>query len=236
MATPLPPERRRTHRPSKGPGHGGPARGYSWEPFTKGNEAATKHGAWSARRVDPIAAELVAWALDLDEPDWLKDPSYRAALHRWATREARSRLVYDFWSAHVDDTGCPGCKSCRRWAEQWLEFDKAAARASADLGLTPTSRARLLADLQRSGTLDEMRAERHRGMVSGLAAMLQQAADEFDAAQRGDAAPADVEVDEAEVVEAEVVGDDAEPMPAPRRPAVEPSQPSLFPTDLGGEA
>ena len=36
-----------------------PARGYSWTTFQPGNVAPLWHGAWSPRRVEPLAAELV---------------------------------------------------------------------------------------------------------------------------------------------------------------------------------
>ncbi len=36
-------------------GHGGAARGYSWEPFGPGHELSVTHGAFSQRRTGPIA-------------------------------------------------------------------------------------------------------------------------------------------------------------------------------------
>jgi hypothetical protein len=43
-------------------GRGG-ARGYSWPPFEPGHTLSTRHGAYSPRRVEPLAAELVELAL-----------------------------------------------------------------------------------------------------------------------------------------------------------------------------
>jgi len=36
------------------------ARNYSWPPFEAGNAAAVQHGAYSPRRVDPLAADILA--------------------------------------------------------------------------------------------------------------------------------------------------------------------------------
>jgi hypothetical protein len=37
-----------------------PPRGYSWPTATAGNVIALKHGAWSERKVAPLAARLLA--------------------------------------------------------------------------------------------------------------------------------------------------------------------------------
>jgi hypothetical protein len=82
--------------PAKGPGRGGAARGYSWEPFKVGNEVRLRHGARSERRVDPVAAELVE-ALLADRPDLT---AYPEAVWGWARAEARCLLFAD-WHAQV---------------------------------------------------------------------------------------------------------------------------------------
>src|SRR5438093_563430 len=45
--------------PAKGPGHGGPARGYSWKQFEPGHELSMRHGAYSsALRLAPRTQEI----------------------------------------------------------------------------------------------------------------------------------------------------------------------------------
>lgn len=88
-----------------GPASGQPARGYSWEPFGKDNEAAVKHGAYSKRllseRAAEIEAELVAAAPELGAERYslaVRDLAYvEAGLERW-------RAWYDE-SGFTDDDG-----------------------------------------------------------------------------------------------------------------------------------
>lgn len=60
-----------------------------WESFTPGHTKSLKHGAYSPRKVNPIAERFVEIALD-DAP-YLSDPSYAAALWGWARRRRRPR-------------------------------------------------------------------------------------------------------------------------------------------------
>jgi len=117
--------------PASGPGHGGPARGYSWEPFRAGNEVRLRHGARSERRVDPVAAELVE-ALLADRPDLA---AYPEAVWGWARAEARCLLFAD-WHAEVgfltDDGQVLGGGRVR-------EYEVLAANLRARLGLDPVS-------------------------------------------------------------------------------------------------
>ena len=70
----------------------------SWPPFAPGNQVSIRHGAWSPRRVDPIAAELVEHALS--SAPYLVDPSYAPAVHAWADSEARAQLLRDYVNEH----------------------------------------------------------------------------------------------------------------------------------------
>jgi hypothetical protein len=120
--------------PAKGPGRGGAARGYSWEPFKVGNEVRLRHGARSERRVDPVAAELVE-ALLADRPDLA---AYPEAVWGWARAEARCLLFAD-WHAQVgylDEAGNP------RGGGHVAAAENQAARMRERLGLDP------VADLQ----------------------------------------------------------------------------------------
>jgi hypothetical protein len=113
-----------------------PARHYSWPPFEAGNEAATKHGVWSARRTDPLAAELVA-GLVADRPDLSEYPE---AVLAWARAEARCLLLADWLLDHglMDGDGTP--RGALRYVAQ---FERLASDLRDRLGLDPRSDAAL---------------------------------------------------------------------------------------------
>lgn len=128
-----------------------PARGYSWAPFAPGHELSTTHGAYSPRRVDPLAQDLVDGVLALAAAEgstvaYLADVTYRQALWAWARTEARVQLVaewlLDRGGQEVDAEGevLGAAKLLNR-----LEANALAQRQR--LGLDPLSRARLGKDV-----------------------------------------------------------------------------------------
>jgi hypothetical protein len=121
-----------------------PARGYSWPQATIGNELATTHGAWSPRRVDPLAAQLVdQFASDLE---WLRACD-RPAVWSWARCEARVQLLTE-WLAERGDLEDDG--SVRPAADLLTRLETQAAGLRSRLGLDPLSRARLGRDVAAS--------------------------------------------------------------------------------------
>lgn len=126
-----------------------PARGYSWPPFGAANDAAVTHGAYSERKVHPIAAELAAGVVVLF-PD-VADQRHAFAVRAWARAEARVALLEDWLVGRdlVDGDGEPlGAVTLL------LRAEKVAADLRARLGLDPKSHA----ELARS------RAEAHRSI------------------------------------------------------------------------
>lgn len=153
---------------SKGTGHGGEKRGYSWAPAEPGNTLAVQHGSRSPRMVDPIAAEIAEQLLSLDSVAYLRAPEYAPAVLAWARVEAQIELLTAFiteqggveqmLTAHgediTDEHGEPGAlrrvTRSRRIQSAWSALDKTEARAAtlrARLGLDPLSRARLGRDV-----------------------------------------------------------------------------------------
>jgi hypothetical protein len=119
-----------------------PARGYSWPPFEEGNTAALRHGAESARLVEPRARELAPQILAAHPHlDQQKDGP---AIFRLAMTYARIERVYR-WLAEQDDavfddvdagTTHSVLERCSRWERQ----------ASADedrLAIAPLTRVKL---------------------------------------------------------------------------------------------
>lgn len=78
-----------------------PANDRQREPFPPGNEVATRHGAYSPRRVDPLATELVERLLEDDEVAYLRGASYRPACWAWGRAEATVQLLVE----HVEQLG-----------------------------------------------------------------------------------------------------------------------------------
>jgi hypothetical protein len=152
-------------RPANRPEGRGPARGYSWSPFQPGHELSMKHGARSPRKIEPLAAELVAGLLE-SRPEL---EAYPEAVWAWGRAEARCVLLSEWIASRglIDpetDQPMPGLKSL-------LSFENQAANFRAILGLDPTSEARLAkerADATR-GAVDLERL-RERGREARLVA------------------------------------------------------------------
>lgn len=128
-----------------------PARGYSWPPFEKGNTAALRHGAYSPRRVDPLAEEMVTAALVQAETEgsttgYLLEPSFRQSLWAWARAEARVQLLEEYLMAR-DVLGLDAEGEVSGAAKLLLRYEASAERARDRLGLSPLARARLGRDV-----------------------------------------------------------------------------------------
>lgn len=81
------------------PGKNG-KRGYSWEPFAKGNKRGVIHGARDEARVAELAEKFAAGLLaDPNMPDYLKEPELRPAVDGYA----RSAVIVDLLWAYLAD-------------------------------------------------------------------------------------------------------------------------------------
>jgi hypothetical protein len=137
---------------------GEPARGYSWKPFAEGHSVSTRHGAWSERRVSPLAQELVAGLL-ADRPDLERFPETVCA---WARAEARC-LMFDAYL--ISDK--PDSERALKTARYVNAFERLAIELRARLGLDPRSEAELARDrAQASRELVNLDAIRERGRVA----------------------------------------------------------------------
>jgi hypothetical protein len=144
------------------------ARGYSWPDAEPGNLIALRHGASSARFVDPLSRDIVETLLvDADCPPHLHQARYAAALAAWGRAEACCRLIAEWLSAQdvrealtasseTDETEdhVKG-RTTRRGAVRHVEgamaaldrHERRAAGLRSDLGLTPASAARMRLDV-----------------------------------------------------------------------------------------
>ncbi len=124
-----------------------PARNYSWPPFQPGHELSVKHGAFTPRKVDPLAGEI-ATSLLTTGPAFLSQPEYRWALWGLARIEARIQLITEW----LDENGTLDPKGVPRPAGDFLlRFERLATDMRARLGLDPSSRVRIERDLASAG-------------------------------------------------------------------------------------
>lgn len=109
-----------------------------WEKLQPGHELTLSHGAYSDRRVSPVAERFATTALE--QVDYLRDPSYTPALLAWARTEARIELL-ETWlddNGMVDDDG-----KVAGAANLLAKFESQAAKQRERLGMDPLSRAKI---------------------------------------------------------------------------------------------
>jgi len=128
------------HRPARDPG-GPPV------PYQPGNLESVRHGANSQRLVDAAAQHYLVEArrmLGDDIPAWITPGMFQRSVMAWARAEARCDLVHAWIATHgeLDPDGNP-------WpAARFLsDLEASAARRRSELGLDPTSRAKLGRDI-----------------------------------------------------------------------------------------
>lgn len=128
-----------------------PARGYSWPPFQPGHTLSVRHGAYSPRRVDPLAAEIVQGLLGDTSTAYLQAPRYRLALWALGRAEAQVQLLSEWLGEHAEEAGDGvGDLSDEATRSAYLLLHRAESRADrsrARLGLDPLSAARLGRDV-----------------------------------------------------------------------------------------
>lgn len=144
-------------RHGKGPGWGGPARGYTWPPFEEGNTAAMTHGATSERHIRPLARNhrrRVLRQIGLRASEI--DPVGRAYLEHYCRLTAKVVLIDTFLDevGVIDEHGNP-----RACMNLYVKMHNAAVQALARLErhLGPRERDPFLA---LEAHLAEMRAQK----------------------------------------------------------------------------
>jgi hypothetical protein len=129
-------------------------------PFPPGHELSTHHGAYSPRKVEPLARELVDAVLADPAAAHAHAPAYRYALWAWARAEAQVQLLTEYVIKRGEEAGNGvGDLEQDRVRSAYLLLHRAEARATTQrtrLGLDPLSRARLGKDVA-AGQLDAAR-------------------------------------------------------------------------------
>jgi len=116
-------------------------------PFHEGNELAVTHGAYSAKRTDPIARRYIDELAQDPGLEYLQAPRFHAALWAWASTMAKVELLQQW----VDDMPIQqaadsdkGKTSALELLRKWMAT---AQTQAARLGLDPLSAARLGKDI-----------------------------------------------------------------------------------------
>jgi hypothetical protein len=121
----------------------GPARGYSWPPFEKGNTAAARHGAFSDRMIEERAAEIRAYLLG--SFPYLAEDTFAEAMIRYCRAEARARMLHEYVMGLAERDGVEAVRPYL-----WTETSRAESNAqkfAQDLGLDPMGHARIAREL-----------------------------------------------------------------------------------------
>ena len=137
-------------------------------PFPPGNEASVVHGAYSERRVGPLAARIAQELLeDADVPGHLREPMFAASVQAWARAEAVCRLLWQWLEGRdvmaglaaaattteeeTQSKGKTSRKSVTRTVpsvlDQLRRYESLATSLRSKLGLGPASAARVGRDL-----------------------------------------------------------------------------------------
>lgn len=135
-------------------------------PFEAGHELSLQHGAYSPRKVEPLAGEIVEGLLADPQCGHLRAPRFRHELWALARAEAQVQLLTEYLSnladqLHEEDPGRGGVGDldADRVRSAYLLLHRAesrAHRARQSLGLSPLAAARLGRDVA-AGELDMAR-------------------------------------------------------------------------------
>jgi hypothetical protein len=150
-----------------------PARKYSWEPFQPGHTLSTRHGAFSPRKVDPLASEMVDLILGDPALAYLQAPHWRPAIWAWAKSEAQCQLLEEYLARRAEEAGDGvGDLGDERVRSAYLLHHRASARAMSgrrQLGLDPLSAARLGRDKAAAGVdMAQLMAKLHQLEQQGV--------------------------------------------------------------------
>jgi len=151
-----------------------PARGYTWPPFENGNQVARKHGGYSllgmgdraTEIADDIRPTLPAYAA-ADEPVLLLLATTLARIERANEAieivDANSTSALSEYLAGDEKTLAPNLAALRSDLRGWINT---ARRLANDLGLTPTSRAKLGLDIVAAQRIGSGLVERYGGRAT----------------------------------------------------------------------
>ena len=106
-----------------------------------------RHGAYTPRKVDPIAQAMLAAILSEPSAGYLREPVYRPAVEAWVQAEARVQLIDKWVSKMPIEQAAESRQGQVSPLELLRRWESTASTHRARLGLDPLSRARLGRDV-----------------------------------------------------------------------------------------
>jgi hypothetical protein len=139
-----------------------PATGTEWTPefegqrppFQPGNQLAVTHGAFSARRTDPIARRLIEEVTTDPSTSYLASPKYHAMLWQWAQAAAKVEVLSEWVDTMAIQQAADsdrGKTSALELLRKWMSTSMTLADK---LGFTPAAAARLGKDVAQGRQAD----------------------------------------------------------------------------------
>jgi hypothetical protein len=127
-----------------------PAALQPWQrpPFQPGHELSTRHGAYSPRKLDPLATEIAAGLLADESVAYLRQSRFAAAVQAWAVAEARCQLIAQWCEGMtIQQAATPPKPGTAAPLEVLRKWEATALTHRARLGLDPLSTAKLGKDV-----------------------------------------------------------------------------------------
>jgi hypothetical protein len=127
-----------------------------------GNERAVTHGAFSVRRVEPLAKQIAHDLRATDGLEYLTAPMFTARLMAYARAQAKAELVQQWLDAMTPDEQFAATRGKDSPAELLRQLGGRAARLGDLIGLSPVGLVEIADDIRKARTTLARRAERAR--------------------------------------------------------------------------
>jgi hypothetical protein len=139
-----------------------PATGTEWTPefegqrppFQPGNQLAVTHGAYSSKRIDPVATQFRDEILSSPAMQYLLEPQYAAMFWQYCRTAARIQAIEDALDGMTIEAAAYSGKGQTSWLELLRKWTSTLTTLAARLGLDPRSYAALGKDVSQARQAD----------------------------------------------------------------------------------
>lgn len=123
-------------------------------PFHPGNELAVTHGAYSAKRIDPVATGFRDEILSSPAMQYLLEPQYAAIFWQYCRTAARIQAIEDALDAMTIEQAAYSGKGQTSWLELLRKWTTTLTNLAGRCGLDPRSFASLGKDVSQARQAD----------------------------------------------------------------------------------
>jgi hypothetical protein len=139
-----------------------PATGTEWTPefegqrppFQPGNQLAVTHGAYSSKRIDPVAAGFRDEILSSPAMQYLLEPQYAAIFWQYCRTAARIQAIEDALDGMPIEQAAYSGKGQTSWLELLRKWTSTLTNLASRCGLDPRSFAALGRDVSQARQAD----------------------------------------------------------------------------------